>query len=82
MYIRVQAVFYSISGPHTRSESERWNLQTEAAICSLFGIEPTDPHGFFTDATGTDYQALERLREKARLAAGDCAGMPPSAGNE
>jgi hypothetical protein len=63
MYPHVQSVFDSISGPHIRKESDGWNLQTESAICSMFGIQPTDPHGFFVDATGIDYVAEAIKRE-------------------
>jgi hypothetical protein len=59
------SVFDSISGPHTRSEDEGWNLQTEAAICSLFGIAPTDPHGFFKFT----YQCRRLTRNGLRLLA-------------
>ncbi len=54
MYMRVQAVFDSIWGPHHRDEDDGWSKRTEAAICLLFGIAPTDTQGFFT-AAGTDY---------------------------
>jgi hypothetical protein len=62
--------FEEISGSHTCPANSGWNVQTEAAICSLFGFAPTEPHGFFTAAEGTDYYALAILREKDSFGCG------------
>jgi hypothetical protein len=83
MFPRVQAVFEEISGPHTLGENTGWNAVTDAAVCSLFGFPPTEFHGFFTDAEGTDHYALALMREKARLGGGDyLAGGEEKGGQE